>query len=108
MRLDTWIHYPSNTVMSAYSVPLKTRFGNAEDTFYKTLCICTEFISKTCYQKAFCYIQQSEFRSVKQSRMYRDSIQDCNIDLSTYIACVIYVEYRVVYRVVVSYMSRVL
>ena len=35
------------------------------------------------YQNAFCYIQQSKFRSVKQSRMYRESIQDCNIDLST-------------------------
>ena len=68
----------TTTVMSAYRVPLKTRFGNVQNVIKKS-----EFISKMRYQNGFCYIQQSEFRSVKQSRMYRDSIQDYNIDIST-------------------------
>ena len=47
-----------------------------------------------------------ECRSVKQSRLYRDSIKYCNIDLRLY--NVTYVEYRVVYTVVEPYILHVL
>ena len=71
------------TAMSAYKIPLHLAFEICKMRFYLPRCICTEFISKTRYQKTFCYIQQSEFRGVKQSRMYCDSIQDGKIDLFT-------------------------
>ena len=69
--------------MSAYRVTLKTRFGNVEKRDLKNALHLYRVYFQNALSNAFCYIQQSEFRSVKQSHMYRDSIQDCNIDLST-------------------------
>ena len=51
--------------------------------FKKRVAFVLSLFAKRVIKTRFCYIQQSEFRSVKQSRMDRDSIQDCNIDLST-------------------------
>ena len=70
-----WTQHDSNGTSFYIYLDINSVFLNHVFNISESRCICTEFISKN--------IQQSEFRSVKQSRMYYDSIQDCNIDLST-------------------------
>ena len=92
--------------MSAYRVPLKTRFGNAKNVISKTYCICTEFISKTrfaIFNKVSIAVSSNLvcivilFKIV--TLIFPHRLRVCNA---------IHVEYRVVYRVVVSYILRVL
>ena len=72
-----------------YRVPFKTRFGNVENV-----------IQKTCYAT---YMQQGEFRGVKQTRIYAILLKIVKLTFphKLRVCSAICVEYRVVYRVVV-------